>query len=344
MCYVFPVEIANTQQPKNVFIASDHGGFRLKNYIVSRLKLLGYQVRDFGPWKYKPDDDYPDTLKQLAYYGLDYKEDVNTIQKKSFEYTEKIAGRYYNDVLCKKDVTNPADRNQRIVFSSTGWNHMVEKKRSLNELITRFFALPRVPYLLCKTEADPVYIKKIYQNTTDEYWAYDDVVEFVKVKVVLNSTNKGPVTFLSVMWKGSVANQGIKVDDETIKELSLACWRRRELSNAEAPIIPQLPILDQDYQRQGQKSTIPTIVICKNGVGVSVLANKMEGVRCALSFNPEHAKSARQDDDANFLALPADYITKEAALQTALAFLETPFSNEERHTRRLKKLEEIALG
>jgi len=79
------------------------------------------------------------------------------------------------------------------------------------------------------------------------------------------------------------------------------------------------------------------IVICRNGVGVSVLANKLKGVRCALSWNPEHTKSARNEDDVNCLALPADYITKEVALQTALTFLETPFSNEERHIRRLAK-------
>lgn len=101
------------------------------------------------------------------------------------------------------------------------------------------------------------------------------------------------------------------------------------------------PDLLTELSTVSQKSHIPTIVICRNGVGVCVLANKINGVRCALSFSPEHAKSARADDNANFLALPADYISKEVALQTALAFLETPFSNEERHTRRLKKLEEI---
>lgn len=80
------------------------------------------------------------------------------------------------------------------------------------------------------------------------------------------------------------------------------------------------------------------IVICRNGVGVSIFANKFKGVRCALSWTPEHAKSARNDDDANVVALPADYITKEVALETVLAFLETPFSNEERHVRRLEKI------
>ena len=79
------------------------------------------------------------------------------------------------------------------------------------------------------------------------------------------------------------------------------------------------------------------IVTCRNGVGVSVLANKFNDVRCALSWSPEHAKSARNDDNANVLALPADYISKETALQVSLAFLETPFSGEERHVRRLNK-------
>ncbi len=80
------------------------------------------------------------------------------------------------------------------------------------------------------------------------------------------------------------------------------------------------------------------IVICKNGVGVSIFANKCKGVRCALSWNPQHVQSARNDDDVNILALPAEYVSQEVALETTLAFLETPFGNEERHVRRLKKI------
>ncbi len=50
------------------------------------------------------------------------------------------------------------------------------------------------------------------------------------------------------------------------------------------------------------------ILICRNGVGVCVNANKYKGVRCALSWNPAHAESAKNDDNANFLALGADYL------------------------------------
>jgi ribose 5-phosphate isomerase B len=80
------------------------------------------------------------------------------------------------------------------------------------------------------------------------------------------------------------------------------------------------------------------VVICKNGVGVSIVANRYPGVRCALSWTSDHIKSARNDDNANVLALPAEYISKEIALQLALTFLTTPFSNEAKYVRRLNKL------
>ena len=80
------------------------------------------------------------------------------------------------------------------------------------------------------------------------------------------------------------------------------------------------------------------IVICASGVGISIAANKFDGVRAALSWNPIHAASTRNDDGANVLALPADYMTKEEALITVQRWLTTNFSGEERHIRRLVKL------
>ena len=80
------------------------------------------------------------------------------------------------------------------------------------------------------------------------------------------------------------------------------------------------------------------ILICANGVGISIAANKFDGVRSALSWDPTHAESSRNDDGANVLALPADYITKEGALIIVQRWLTTNFSGEERHIRRLVKL------
>ena len=77
------------------------------------------------------------------------------------------------------------------------------------------------------------------------------------------------------------------------------------------------------------------IIICKNGVGVSMLANKFRDIRAALSWNPEHAVSSRLDDNSNILALPAAFINTNTALETVRAWLKEDFSGAERHRKRL---------
>lgn len=83
------------------------------------------------------------------------------------------------------------------------------------------------------------------------------------------------------------------------------------------------------------------VLICRNGVGVSIFANKFKGIRAALSWQPKHAASSRNDDDSNVLTLPADYIDEKTAIEIVGAWLITPFSTEERHTRRVIKLNEL---
>ncbi|OGK67017.1 hypothetical protein A2313_01660 [Candidatus Roizmanbacteria bacterium RIFOXYB2_FULL_41_10] len=87
------------------------------------------------------------------------------------------------------------------------------------------------------------------------------------------------------------------------------------------------------------------IVICRNGVGVSIAANRYRHLRCGLGLNEAHVKSARTDDNINVLALGADYVDLEAAKKAVNVFLNTPFSALERHTRRLAKINSLtALG
>lgn len=83
------------------------------------------------------------------------------------------------------------------------------------------------------------------------------------------------------------------------------------------------------------------IVICRNGVGVSMTANKFKGIRATLSFSTKHAESSRRDDNTNVLALPSDYISNEEALEIVKTWLTTPFSNKERHVRRVAKVNNI---
>ncbi len=82
------------------------------------------------------------------------------------------------------------------------------------------------------------------------------------------------------------------------------------------------------------------IILCRNGVGVNMLVNKFKGIRSALSYTPKHAASSRNDDNSNVLALPADYIDKTMAIDIVEAWLDTPFSEADRHIRRTNRVNE----
>lgn len=83
------------------------------------------------------------------------------------------------------------------------------------------------------------------------------------------------------------------------------------------------------------------IILCGSGVGVDMVANKIEGIRSALVFDVTRAKQSREHEDANVLSLPADVLDEEKGWDIVQAFLAARFSGEERHVRRLQKLKEI---
>lgn len=83
------------------------------------------------------------------------------------------------------------------------------------------------------------------------------------------------------------------------------------------------------------------VMICRSGIGMDIVANKFKGVRSAQVFNSEMAKKSREHNDANVLSLAADYIDKEIIREIVKVWLETEFSGEERHVRRLDKIKEI---
>ena len=82
------------------------------------------------------------------------------------------------------------------------------------------------------------------------------------------------------------------------------------------------------------------IVLCTTGIGVSITANKVKGVRAALCHNEDCAKMTRLHNDSNVLAMGAKYVEPELAKKMADIFLETDFSGEERHQRRVNKIEQ----
>ncbi len=83
------------------------------------------------------------------------------------------------------------------------------------------------------------------------------------------------------------------------------------------------------------------ILLCGSGAGADMVANKIDGIRSALVFDVPRARQAREHEDANVISLPADTLDEETAYQIVRAFLTTNFSEEERHKRRLKEMEEV---
>jgi len=80
------------------------------------------------------------------------------------------------------------------------------------------------------------------------------------------------------------------------------------------------------------------ILVCGSGVGASIAANKMRGIRAGLCHDTYSAHQGVEHDDMNVLTLGARVIGIEPAVECALAFLEARFSGEPRHRRRLDKV------
>lgn len=103
-----------------------------------------------------------------------------------------------------------------------------------------------------------------------------------------------------------------------------------------------------DYPEYGKKAAQAVasgqcdkgIIICGTGIGISISANKVPGIRCALCHDCFSAAATREHNDANMLALGARVIGVGHALKVVETFLNTPFSNDERHIRRIAQIEQ----
>lgn len=80
------------------------------------------------------------------------------------------------------------------------------------------------------------------------------------------------------------------------------------------------------------------IVVCTTGIGISIAANKVKGIRCALCSDSFSAKMTRLHNDANVLALGGGMLGPNVAMDIVDIFLDTPFSGEEKHARRIRKI------
>jgi ribose 5-phosphate isomerase B len=83
------------------------------------------------------------------------------------------------------------------------------------------------------------------------------------------------------------------------------------------------------------------VLVCGSGQGMSMAANRVNGIRAALAWDVQSAVAAREDDNANVLVLPARFVTDYAAIEMADAWLEAKFKKDPKYLRRLDELEEL---
>ena len=83
------------------------------------------------------------------------------------------------------------------------------------------------------------------------------------------------------------------------------------------------------------------ILICGTGIGISITANRMAGIRAAVCSDCYSAQSTREHNDANILALGGRVVGPGLAIKIVDTFLDTPYSGEERHNKRINLIDEI---
>lgn len=82
------------------------------------------------------------------------------------------------------------------------------------------------------------------------------------------------------------------------------------------------------------------ILICGTGIGMSITANKVKGIRAALCSDCFSAQATKEHNNSNVLCMGARVLGAGLALKIADTFIDTPFSNDERHIRRISQIED----
>ncbi len=85
------------------------------------------------------------------------------------------------------------------------------------------------------------------------------------------------------------------------------------------------------------------ILICRNGAGMDIVANKHKNIRAVIGFHPEQVRLARNDDNINIISLASDFTDEGTVFSIIDMFLNTPFEAADRQTRRLQKIQALEL-
>lgn len=124
-----------------------------------------------------------------------------------------------------------------------------------------------------------------------------------------------------------------------------------ELGRTVTDLGPEQHVEDDDYTdyafplaKKVAEEHARGILICRNGVGVCIAANKVKGIRAGIGYNIAASESMITDDNTNILCLASDHLSEDFSMAIVKRWLETEFPAQERHVRRLEKIEKYEEG
>lgn len=134
---------------------------------------------------------------------------------------------------------------------------------------------------------------------------------------------------------------GFQLKEHLKKYLRDKGYEYKDMGNKEIDPADDYPIFAQLVAKETAKTGGRGIVICSSGVGVCIAANKVKHIRAVNASNEEMAAQSRLHNDSNVLCLGQNFVTEEEAEKITKKWLETSFSNEARHQRRVDKIADI---
>ena len=132
---------------------------------------------------------------------------------------------------------------------------------------------------------------------------------------------------------------GVELKNKVKEFLEPKGYNLKDLGNNDGESVDYPDIIHPLAKEISENNESKGIIMCGTGNGVSMVANKYEGVRAGLCWSKEIAELIRKHNNANILSLPARFISIKDALEIVKAFLETDFEEGGRHERRVNKID-----
>ena len=132
---------------------------------------------------------------------------------------------------------------------------------------------------------------------------------------------------------------GVELKNKVKDYLESKGYNLKDFGNNDGESVDYPDIIHPLAKEISENNENKGIIMCGTGNGVSMVANKYEGVRAGLCWSKDIAELIRKHNNANVLSLPARFISTEDAIEIVKVFLETDFEEGGRHERRVNKID-----